>query len=138
MAARAHRAPPAAVRPIRLEPSTPGGISESTWSGLRNLYATSGKPVNEIDWGKAAKEAVTLNLTELDLIERVIPCLEAELPEWAEREISMVPLPANWLKGQPWTRTAKPRKPPLTKEQRRQREIDRQWEEVGNGTRQGN
>jgi hypothetical protein len=35
----------------------------------------------------------------------------------------MIPFPANWLKSQPWTRIAKPREPPLTAGQRRQREL---------------
>ena len=138
----------AEVRQIRSpEPSVkPGGISLATWDAFRNRFSESGKPLNDADWGKAAQEAVTLDLSESDMTERVIPCLTSELPGWADRDIGMVPYPANWLKGQPWTRTAKPRDPPLTREQRKQREIDdswggvptrrqaeinRQWEEIG-------
>src|SRR5260370_9275805 len=119
----------AEVRPIRQERSiTPGGISPATWEAFQSRYAESGKPLNEADWIKAGMEAATLDLSELDMTERVIPSLTAELPGWAEREIGMVPFPAGFLKSQPWTRkAAKPREPPLTKEQRRQHEIDRQW-----------
>jgi hypothetical protein len=132
VAARALRAPAAVVRPIRLpeRKGTPGGISPDTWDDLRNRYATSGKGLNDTDWAKAAQEAVTLGLSESDLTERVIPRLEAELPEWAERDIGMIPFPGNWLKARPWTRTAKPREPPLSKEAKKQREIDRGWEEL--------
>lgn len=138
VAARALRAPPAAVRPIRQERSIPGGISDSTWDDFRNLYAESAKPTNETDWRRAAQEAVTLNLSESDMTEQVIPGLAAELPGWAEREIGMVPFPAGFLKSQPWTRkAAKSREPPLTREQRRQREIDAEWGRLGNGTSEG-
>jgi hypothetical protein len=117
------------------ETPRPGGISPATWDDFRNHYAESGKPLNEDDWMKAAMKATELNLSETDMHERVLPCLVAELPSWAQRDVGMIPFPANWLKGQPWTRKAKPRDPPLTPEQRRQREIDRQWEGLGNGNR---
>jgi hypothetical protein len=83
---------------------------------------------------KASVEATSLQLSDSDLRERVMPTLLAELPAWADREVGMIPYPASCLKGQPWTRTARPREPTLTREQRRQREIDREWEAVGNGS----
>jgi len=100
------------------------------WDGFSKRYAESGKPLNESDWTKAAMEAVTLNLSDADLVERVLPALQAELPAWADREVGMIPFPANWLKSQPWTRKAVQRDPPLTREQRKQREIEREWEAV--------
>ena len=128
-AARALRALPAAACPIRSQERsiTPGGIMPATWESFRDLYSEAGKPCNETDWAKAGMEAATLNLTESDMSERVIPSLAAELPGWAERDIGMIPFPANWLKGQPWTRTAKPRDPQQAREERRQRAIDDAW-----------
>ncbi len=50
----------------------------------------------------------------------------------------MIPFPSNWLKSQPWTRIRKAAwKPPLTRDERKQRDINREWGEVGNGTREG-
>jgi hypothetical protein len=124
----------AKVRLIRSQEQS--GISPATWDDFQKRYAESGKPLNETDWNKAGMEAATLDLTESDMAERVMPALAAELPAWAEREIDMIPFPVNWLKSQPWTRRAVPRPPPLTREQRRQAEIEREWEALGNGTRE--
>jgi hypothetical protein len=128
--------PRAPVQSIRSrERIVSGAISPETWDAFRSNYEESGKPLGEVDWSKAGFEVATLDLTEEDMVERVIPALMAELPGWADREVAMIPYPANWLKTQPWTRRAKPREAPLTKEQRRQREIDSEWEAIGNGTR---
>jgi hypothetical protein len=126
------------VHPIRSQERsiTRNGISPATWDDFQKRYAESGKPLNETDWNKAGMEAATLDLTQSDMAERVLPALAAELPAWAEREIDMIPFPVNWLKSQPWTRRAVPRPPPLTREQRRQAEIEREWEALGNGTRE--
>ena len=124
------------VDPIRTqERNRPGEISPATWDSFRKRYEESGKPLNEAVWTKAGMEVATLNLRESDFTEQVIPSLSAELPGWSEREISMIPFPANWLKAQPWTRKAKPRDPPLTREERRRQNIDREWAELGNGNR---
>lgn len=104
------------------------GISPAIWEDFKNRYTESGKALNEMDWNKAGMEAVTLDLTDADMTERVIPALVAELPGWANREIGMVPFPGNWLKTQSWTRKGKPRPAPLTREQRRQAEIDKSWD----------
>jgi hypothetical protein len=122
-------APRTVVQPIRRQEqnTATAEISTATWDSFRGRYQDSGKPLNESDWAKATMEAITQNLGEADLIERVMPALEAELPGWADRELAMIPYPSNWLKSQPWTRKAKPRDPPLTREQRKQREIDDQW-----------
>jgi hypothetical protein len=134
-AARVPSAPLVIVQPIRSQERkvSLGGISPAAWEDFRNRYAESGKKLNESDWNKAAMEVASLGLSETNLVERVIPSLVAELPEWGERELSMIPYPANWLKSQPWTRIGKPREPPLTREERKQAEIDRQWAELGLG-----
>lgn len=121
--------PRAEVRSIRSEERsiTSGGISPETWENFRNRYAESGKPLGEADWTKAGMEAATLNLSEPDMTERVMPCLAAELLDWAQRDIGMIPFPASWLKSQPWTRKAIPREPALSREALRQAEIDNHW-----------
>jgi hypothetical protein len=107
-------APLAAVRSIRSkERSLPQSrILPATWDSFRNRYTESGKPLNETDWAKATMEAVSAGLTESDMTERVMPTLAAELPGWADRDIGMIPFPANWIKSQPWTRKAIPRAAP--------------------------
>ena len=122
------------IRPIRSQQSK-SGISPATWDSFRNRYTESGKPLNETDWNKAGMEAATLDLSESDMTDSVMPALAAELPGWTERDIAMIPFPANWLKSQPWTRKAIPRAAPPTREQRRQAEIEREWQELGNGAR---
>ncbi len=124
-------AAPGRVLPIRPKID---GISPDAWEEFQERYAQSGKPLNESDWVKAAMEAASLRLSDSDLRERVLPALLAELPAWADRDVAMIPYPANWFKGQPWTRTAKQREPTLTREQRKQREIDREWESIANGS----
>jgi len=121
----------------KTEPLLLKGISPEVWDEFRTSYESSGKPLNEGDWDKACMEAVSQGLTDADIRDRVIPCLKAERLDWAEREVKMVPFPANWLKGRPWTRQGKPRPAPLTPEQRRQAAIDASWAGVGvgNGTR---
>lgn len=113
-------APPTEAHAVRSQEHsvTPNRISPATWDDFRNRYAESGKPLNEANWTKAGMEAATLNLSESDMTKRVIPSLAAELPEWADRNIGMVPFPANWLKSQPWTRTAQPRKRPQSASER--------------------
>jgi len=132
-------APLAVIHPIRLRERTlpKSGILRATWDAFRNRYAESGKPLNETDWNKAGMEAATLDLSKSDMTDSVMPALAAELPGWAERDVAMIPFPANWLKSQSWTRKAIPRAAPLTREQRRQAEIDREWKELGNGTGEG-
>ena len=102
-------------------------MSPTTWDDFQNRYAESAKPLNEADWMKAGMEAATLDLSDADMTERVIPALAAELQAWVDRDLSMIPYPANWLKSQPWTRKAKRRDPPLTREQRKQLEIEAEW-----------
>ncbi len=130
--------PEPAARRTEMRPigPVPGGVSAATWDEFQQLYAESGKPLNETDWTKAAMEAASQGLSRANLRESVMPALRADLSEWAEREIRMVPMPANWLRSKPWTRTAKQREPPLTREQRRQAEIDREWQEIANATRE--
>ncbi len=132
-------APRTVVRPIRSQErsTTQSGISPATWGDFRKRYGESGKPLNEADWNKAGMEAATLDLSESDMTDSVMSALAAELTAWSERDISMIPFPANWLKSQPWTRKAIPRAAPPTREQRRQAEIEREWKELGNGTREG-
>lgn len=120
--------PSLSPRPIRQGRNiTPAAISPGTWDAFQKQYAESGKPLNEADWMKAGMEAATSDLSDSDMTERVIPALAAELPGWAERDLGMIPYPANWLKSQPWTRKAKRREPPLTREQRKQLEIEEHW-----------
>jgi hypothetical protein len=113
--------------------STPTAIAADTWQRFCELYATSGKALNDADLCKAAMEAANLNLGEADMIERVVPALEAALTDWANREVRMIPLPTNWIKSQPWTRVAKPRTAPISAAQRKQNGIDEIWTEVRNG-----
>ncbi len=113
-----------------------GGIRPETWEAFQARYVESGKPLNDEDWRKAAMEAASQDLTDEDMVETVIPALVAELPEWADRQLTMIPLPVNWLRARPWTRVGKPRSAPPTREERKQRQIDREWEELGNGTKE--
>ncbi len=82
--------PGAVVHPIRSQERkiSSGGILPETWDDFCSRYGEAGKPLNESDWAKAAMEATTQSLSEQDMTERVIPCLAAEIPGWAERETS--------------------------------------------------
>lgn len=73
---------------------------------FRELYETSGKPLNEQDWIATAHEVISQGITD-EQWPVVIECLESELPSWRDRTLDRIPFPKNWVKKTPWTRKSK-------------------------------
>lgn len=101
--------PGAAVIPFRKIK----GIEPSTWEYFRSEYERSGLPLNEFDWVSAMQELAQTDVDDLTMRDKVIPALQAVLPEWIEtKDKKYIKLPKNWIKERAWTRASKARDSP--------------------------